>query len=1207
MKIRELFTHDVTRNIPPVVYFHEQSPERLAAEVYEYIVTGGYPPDDPRHRRVPDGIHEAYVKLLTRIRVGVEAPHGTDLPASWISGFYGSGKSSFAKLLGLALDGVQLPDGETLAEALLRRDDAPRARELRDAWQALASRIHARAVVFDIGGVARDDEHVHVAALRQVQKRLGYCPRSNQVAEFELMLETDGRWEDFLRTAVATLGKPWPVAMHEALAEEHFSHVLHALDPTRYVEPMSWIDARAGARTGAGTSVSEVVDAVGRMLSHRAADATLFLVIDEVSQYIHQDEGRMLKLQSLVSELGQRLRGKVWLLATGQQKLEDQSETHVLGKLKDRFPPALRVHLTNSNIRDVVHKRLLQKRSDREGELQSLFRQHRADLKLHGLDCESISEHDFVEVYPMLPGHVELLLQITSSLRLRSSRAQGDDQTLRGLLQLLGELFRERQLADKPVGALVTLDEIYEVQRTALDVDLQNSLARVHAHDVVAKNPLAWRVARVVSLLQQIQDQRPTTDELIARCLYDTLGQGSLLASVRETLEALQSENLVAYSEKHGFKIQSAAGQEWQRERDEIGVTRDVISGIVRDQLKSLLAMPERPRLKGRPFAWSAWFSDEQYLTGEHLASPRAQDTESTVDLRLLWSRERRAHERWVVESDQGELRDRVIWVSSDPEHVEHTAREYARSKRMVGNYEVRRSSLSHDGQRLLLEEETRLEELERRVRDRVSEVLLLGTMWFRGRPIKPKDAGHAFGSVLLAVAEDALPKLYPSFTDIAILPKELEQLLHADLGGPSAKFLDGTGLGILSMDGGRYVPSCTGAIPTGILQALENAKGLTGTDILAQFVRPPTGWPADVVKACLAGLLRGSKIIVQPAQGARMTSVRDVGVNGLFTNNDRDFRLASFFPAREGDISPRDRTAICRLFQERLGADLDRENDAIADGVWAHFPKVKSKLQEVEQRLRTLDAPLPDTLIHLSRALEKSQASRRVEDVVLSLKQSLDALRDGIDSLAALHTNLTDPAVAQVREARSVAAEPLAQLVAADMLDDVGTDADKLRAQLALPTPWNGIADVRASVDRIRKRYQSARGELLTQIGAHVEGARTRLQARQGFAALGADESHAVLRPFQRVIPDAARDALRPTLEDLRERFPERLRRAEDEANHLLDEALAATREVPVHPMKLELRGRELATEEDLDALLSELRSRILAQLKRGVRVRLD
>ncbi|NJM99848.1 MAG: hypothetical protein HC800_24345 [Phormidesmis sp. RL_2_1] len=48
MLLKDLFANDVTRDIPPVVYFHEQNPAKVAAEVGEYIITGGYPTDDPR-------------------------------------------------------------------------------------------------------------------------------------------------------------------------------------------------------------------------------------------------------------------------------------------------------------------------------------------------------------------------------------------------------------------------------------------------------------------------------------------------------------------------------------------------------------------------------------------------------------------------------------------------------------------------------------------------------------------------------------------------------------------------------------------------------------------------------------------------------------------------------------------------------------------------------------------------------------------------------------------------------------------------------------------------------------------------------------------------------------------------------------------------------------------------------------------------------
>ena len=168
MPIRDLFVSDVTRDIPPVVYFHEQSPKKLQDEVSEYIITGGWPKDHPNHQRVPDGIHEQYVRLLSAIASELDKKSGPDLPNVWISGFYGSGKSSFAKLLGLALDGVALPDGTSLAEALLRRDTSPRTDELRKAWDKLRRKIDPIAIVFDIGGIAQDNEQLHAAAVRQL-------------------------------------------------------------------------------------------------------------------------------------------------------------------------------------------------------------------------------------------------------------------------------------------------------------------------------------------------------------------------------------------------------------------------------------------------------------------------------------------------------------------------------------------------------------------------------------------------------------------------------------------------------------------------------------------------------------------------------------------------------------------------------------------------------------------------------------------------------------------------------------------------------------------------------------------------------------------------------------------------------------------------------------------------------------------------------
>lgn len=1208
MKIRQLFVADVTRDIPPVVYFHEQSPTKLQAEVSEYIITGGYPEGDPRARRVKSGIHEQFVHLLRGIEHELAKKGGPELPASWISGFYGSGKSSFAKLLGLSLDGVVLPDGTPLWTALLQRDDSPRRQELVDAWNDLAKRVNPMAVVFDIGGVARDNEHIHSAVLRQVQARLRYCSKSNLVADFELRLERDGEWDAFLQTARKTLGKDWSAAKEEEQAEDHFSHVLHVMKQDRYPEPTTWIDSRAGARTGSGTSVREVVEAIDAMIHIREENKSLFIVVDEVSQYVHQDEGRMLKLQSFVSELGQRLKGRVWLLGTGQQKLEDTAESSNIGKLKDRFPTQLRVHLGTTNIRDVVHKRLLKKSPEGDKAIRALFNEgsNRANLKLYGYACEEITEEDFVEVYPMLPGHIDLLMQITSNLRTRSTRVQGDDHAIRGLLQLLGELFREQKLAENDIGALVTLDAIFEVQHSALDADVQTTLSRIFNDPQVRDDALAIRAAKAVALLELIQEQTPTMPELVAACLYSRLGDGNRVPEVTAALEKLRSLGLLSYSEKHGFKIQSSAGQEWQHDRDDIGVTQEQISKIVQDALKHLVgSMQERPRWKGRTFPWTLWFSDGRQAHDVKLQDAR-EDSTVAVDFRFLSKKEDRASTTWVPKSDQEQLRNRLVWVVGESAVIEDHARQIARSDRMLERYRPRRESLTREKQRLLIEEEARFDELEGKVRAAVAEAFVEGTIYFRGQQIRPRDSGAAFGPALCAIATRILPDLYPHFSEIAISPKELEQLLEKELTGPSTKFMDG-GLGILALDSGKYVASCTGLYPTRIAQEIEQNGGLSGQTLVGTFVSPPYGYAPDLVKACCAGLLRGKKIRIRTEQGTDIKSHQDPGVRDLFSR-DRDFRRAEFFPATEGEITAKDRIAIRKLFQKYLQVDQDPEDEPIADTTFQQFPAYRERLRDLERRFDALPGrpPLPMALQRFGRALEDCCRSRFVQQTVVEVKRNLDVLRDGFEQLGVCSAELTPDAIETVNKAARVRDHELSQLRQMEELAGLEEDAALVTNHLSADRPWRDATQLTPAIERIRARYVEGRKALINKQSVEAEAARTRIKTRTGFAQLDADQAHRVLRPIAEAMVDTTPEAISPTLVEVRDRFASRIHHAEETANDRLDEELSKKTESQVVKVETHLRGREIASREQLQAVCKELEDRIGPLLDQGARVRI-
>jgi hypothetical protein len=1206
MQLKDIFASDITRNIAPVIYFHEQEPAKVLEEVSEYIITGGYAAGDPRYGNVKSaGIHEQFVRLLTGLAEELKKANGADLPASWISGFYGSGKSSFAKLLGLALDGLALPDGRSVAEALLARNDTPKANEFRLAWQGVRESVDPIAVVFDVGAVARDEEHIHSAVKREVQRRLGYCSMSHYVADDELKLELDGQWESFLAAAAAILGRPWTVVVQERMVEDAFSEVMHRLYPSRYVDPMSWFDSRAGSQTGIGTSVGETTEAIAQMLNQRAQGKTLFIVVDEVSQYIYQNTNRMLKLQSFVSDLGQKLKGKVWLLATGQQKLEDSDDESNISKLKDRFPPKLRVHLAPTNIRDVVHKRLLKKAPAREPELTALFEQHRSDLKLYGYKCESMTKLDFLEVYPLLPGYVDLLMRITSNLRTQSTRAKGDDHAIRGLLQLLGELFREQRLGEQPLGALIALDQIYEVQQSALDADVQNTLARLFSTAEVMTDGMAVRAAKTVALLELIQEQEPTTATLVSQCLYGQLGLGDQEPLVTAALEKLRQLGLLSYSEKLGYKIQSSTGQEWQRERDAYSVIPDAVSGIVAEKLKELLGAVERPRHKGNSFRWAAYYNDGKQRQDERIQMPHELSV-VTVDFRYLISQDERNQTHWIQSSASQNLRDRLVWIVGNLDDLERQVKDLEKSRHMVSKYQARSQALSRDKQRLFFDEQGRCEDLEMKVKEAITRVFLQGELYFRGRRIDKQQYGVGFGSLLEKLGESILPELYDRYVDLAVTPGELSQLLEAHLSGPSHKFMK-EGLGILELDAGKYVPTCGGEVPARIERFIVDENGVAGSVLLTHFGSAPYGYAADVVKACLVGLLRGSKIRIRPESGAEITSVRDPGAKDMFTK-DRELKRADLLPPSEVAIKPRDRVLICQFFQDSLGIPLDRENDAIADAVFQHFPNQVKRLQELEQRYNRLpDRPeLPTTLMKLRDALEKCTRSRQVEETVKAVKKHLDALADGIQELGILLPDLTDEAIAAVAQAVTLRDRQVAQLRQVDRLAEVSDAVDAVVEQLELERPWREMGALQPQLEAIEVHYRAVRLELINQQEQQAEEIRTEVKQRQGFIKLDDDKVAQVLRPIQDAVYDTTHEAIYPPLIELRDSAVLRLQTAAERANHYLDDAISQVTDEQVIQVALDLKGREVSTPEEVEVLVNQLRDRLLAQLQGNVRIRL-
>lgn len=133
-EIKELFdpSKGLQRAIEKVISYQAAQEDRLRAEISEYIVT--------------DSIDEQLEKLLENIQAALESGGGHEVGV-WVSGFYGSGKSSFTKYLGLALDDTVTIDGRPFLEHLHNRLRRAQTKAL---LNTVASRLSAAVIMLDL-------------------------------------------------------------------------------------------------------------------------------------------------------------------------------------------------------------------------------------------------------------------------------------------------------------------------------------------------------------------------------------------------------------------------------------------------------------------------------------------------------------------------------------------------------------------------------------------------------------------------------------------------------------------------------------------------------------------------------------------------------------------------------------------------------------------------------------------------------------------------------------------------------------------------------------------------------------------------------------------------------------------------------------------------------------------------------------------------
>jgi hypothetical protein len=1216
--IGDLLYRDLSRKIEEIIQVDQADEQSVHAEITEYVAT--------------DSIREQYHQLFRAIAEAPSEPH--EGVGVWVSGFFGSGKSSFAKFLGYALQNRTVL-GTPFAILFKQQLGDPRIADLLDS-------IHARTptgvILFEVAkerDTRRVTERIAELMYTVLLRELDYA-EDFDIAELEIELEAEGRLDEFVAACNKLHHQDWRMVRKGAQRLSRASAVLHELDPKTYPSADSW--AHAQRNRDAAVNVSKVVERSFELWGRRRKGQALVFIIDEVGQHVGRSGDKIEDLRAVVEEFGKvgknllkqrKIPAPCWIIVTSQEKLDEvvaaiDSKRVELAKLQDRF--RYRVDLAPSDIREVATKRVLAKKKEAEPVLKKLFSKNQgalhAALRLERTSRRTdITEEDFVQFYPYPPHYIDLCISIMSGIRLQPGAPRhygGSNRTI--IKQAYEMLVSERTaFARQPLGALVTLDKVYELVEGNLSNEKRTDLHEIRERFQKDAEDRGWalRVAKVICLLEFVRDL-PRTEANLAAFLVDEVGKPAPLPEVQAAVKRLHGAQFIRSTEE-GWKLQTAQEKTWETERrGHLEPKPRERNELLRQALQDIFAEPE--------FKIYRYQNLRSFRIGILVDGTPLGD-EGDLPLNLSFADDSDDFTKKLAEvREESRLKaheNDLYWVFYlTPEIDELVAQAHA-SRKMVEKYDQLRAQnkITQDETSCLQDEKNSEHRYRSLLRDKLTEAMERGSGLFRGVQKDAASLGKGLGEVLKKLFGEAVPAIYPKL-EMGARPlkgDEAEQILKAaDLKAlPSVFYAGDNGLGLVVKDGAKNVVCTTADVAKEILEYLKaehiygNKDSCMGKALERRFTGPPYGWEPDLVRLVLAALFRAGEIEVT-SQGNRYTNYQDPLSRTVFTKLQA-FRSALFSPRVA--LGPKLLSQAAQQLEALIGEEVDVEANAIAAKLKQLAAEEQSSLQPLKTWTEVYRLAVVPLLEEYRQTLDNIAAAAS-DDCVKTLAESGSQFAEMRDKVRKIRQALTEQAFERIGQARTAVEQVWPQLDAQGAAPEIGQVVNELKALLASDQVADSLPAIAAKTQAIMDAYRQAYLDLFDRRAAAFEQALAEIQTRpewEGLVRKDRTQADALLEPLRvRMGSPQDRQAVadgsalgRATLAEMASYLAalDGLRRTA--LVQLQELALGGQTQTPVRRVPLtQFFQRPIQTRQDLEAILEQLRSTLQKMLDEGATI---
>lgn len=540
MQIKDMFVKPIDREIQGVVMVGQGETTNPSQELEEYVVTREL------QRHFSD-FFEAYKKGIVgnTVEIGV-----------WISGFFGSGKSHFLKILSYLLDGKFDIDGKKAIDYFIEDNKISDPMVLAD--MRLASETPTDVILFDIdaksdsNGKQNKDAIVNVF-LRVFNEMQGFCGSLPHLADLEEQLNDVGKYEAFKAAFEDEYGKPWVESRHKFdFIQDSVVDALVDVDFMSEVAARNWCEKAVEPYR---ISIEDFAKRVKSYIDKKGNNHHVVFMVDEMGQYIGEDSSLMLNLQTVRHELSQACFGKAWVIVTSQQDVDSimKVKGNDFSKIQGRF--ATRISMSSANVDEVIKKRILEKNETGAQTLRLLYEQKATVIKNLILFNDSVEkrlyadEKEFADVYPFVPYQFNLLASVLTSIRKHGASGKHLSEGERSMLALFKE--SADAIKSKTEGAIVPFHLFYDSLHKFLDHSHSGVILR--AYDNTKINPekklsdvFAINVLKTLFLIKYVLEIEANVDN-ITSLMISSINEDriSLKEKVEDALKILQKQMLI--------------------------------------------------------------------------------------------------------------------------------------------------------------------------------------------------------------------------------------------------------------------------------------------------------------------------------------------------------------------------------------------------------------------------------------------------------------------------------------------------------------------------------------------------------------------------------------------------------------------------------------------------------------------------------------